>query len=118
MNIYQQQILDHYKNPRNFGKPDSCDYEAQATNISCGDEVHVYLTGKENLQDMHFEGEGCSICLATASLLTEAFAGMSHQEILDFSEEDLMEILGIELTTSRRKCALLSLAAVKSALQT
>ncbi len=126
MNLYQQQVLDNYHNPRNYGKPQSYNHEAEATNLSCGDEIHVFVEDRKSddlnnseqvVDQIHFEGEGCAICIATASLLTEALEGKTHDEIDRFSEKELLDLIGIELTTSRKRCATLSLEAIKKALQ-
>jgi nitrogen fixation protein NifU and related proteins len=119
MNPYQEEILDNYKNPRNFGKPSwkhTCTGKRQ--NISCGDEVEIFLQIKNNrILNLNFIGEGCSIAIGTASILTSELVGKSVEEILRFSHEMLLELLGIELTPFRQKCATLSLEAIKNALK-
>lgn len=114
----QEIILQNYKEPSNFGKP-SWSPTATSTkqNLTCGDEVTVYLKTNENkVTDIAFTGEGCSISIATASILSEEFKNKPIEEVLKYSEIELISLLGIELTLSRRNCALLSLEAIKEAL--
>lgn len=119
MNEFQEQILENYKNPQNFGKPGwNSHNHAKSENISCGDEVEVFLKIENNIvEDIKFIGRGCSIAIASASLLSQLFKGKPANEIRDYSLEDLKELLGIELTTSRQACALLPLNAFKNALK-
>ncbi len=118
MNIYQQQILDNYHNPVNFGKPSKHTSSSKKQNLSCGDEIEVYLTIEDGkISSMNFEGEGCAICIASASLLSQYLPGKKIDEIKSMGIEEIKKILGIELTPSRNKCALLSLEAVKSAIE-
>ena len=75
--LYQEIILDHAKNPRNKGKCDNFNHDAQAHNPLCGDKVHIYLKIDENknISGLSFEGEGCAISLASASILTDIIKG-------------------------------------------
>ncbi len=117
MNIYQQQILDNYHNPVNFGKPKEYTHTSKKQNLSCGDEIEIYLTIKDGkVTDMHYEAEGCAISVASASLLSQYIQGKGIEEIRKMGIEEIKEILGIELTPSRNKCALLALEAVKRSL--
>lgn len=118
MNEYQEQILDHYKNPRNFGMPDwKADFSIKSENISCGDEVQIFIKwNKEKVEKINFIGRGCSISIASASLLSEALVGKTKDEVLSYSEEELKQLLGIPLTTSRLVCATLPLDAIKKSL--
>lgn len=119
MNEYQEQLLDNYHNPRNFGKP-NFDYThtAKVSNLSCGDELQVWLKVSSGIvEDICFEGEGCSISIATASLLYSEIKGKSIEDIITFKDDYSTSLVGIPLTISRIKCALLSLEAVKNSLQ-
>jgi len=119
MNEFQENILDHYKNPRNFGKPAwEPTSSQQAQNISCGDEVKIYTRIDDNvIKDLAFEGEGCSISIASASIITQEFKNKSREDILSLTDDEFIKnYIGIELTTSRRKCALLALDALKHSL--
>ena len=74
--LYQDVIIDHNKNPRNFGRPETCDHEANGNNPLCGDKVTVYLSIKDDLiDDVRFEARGCAISVASASLMTERVKG-------------------------------------------
>jgi len=119
MNEYQEQILDNFKNPRNFGNPQwNPSTSQQVQNVSCGDEIEVFILLDNNIiSDIKFVGRGCSISIASASLLTEEFKGKETEYALEFSEDDLKNLLGIPLTTSRLVCATLALEAIKAALK-
>jgi nitrogen fixation NifU-like protein len=115
MNPFQEQILDHYKNPRNFGKPTwSPTHTKKIQNLSCGDSIEIFLLIEEEIiKDVAFIGEGCSIAIAATSLLLEDLKGKS-KEVAELIELDnLLNIMGIELTTARKVCANLSVEAVK-----
>lgn len=117
MNIYQQQIMEHYHHPQNTGEPSSYTLAAVAENISCGDETKVFLSiDQDKLVSMHHDTNGCAICVASASLLSLELAGKNLTEILTFGKPNIEEILGIELTPARLRCGLLPLEAVKTAL--
>ncbi len=116
MNDFQEQILENYKNPQNFGKPEwEPSTLAKSQNISCGDEIEMFLLVENNLiRDIKFEGRGCSISIASASLLTQEFKNKSIN--YDFTINSLKKLLGIPLTTSRLVCATLPLIAIQNAL--
>ena len=119
MNEFQENILDHYKNPRNFGKPLwSFNSVQEAKNISCGDEIKIYVEKNDShINHIAFEGEGCSISIASASIISEVFINKPVSEILDLSDDEFIKkYIGIELTLSRRKCALLAFSALKQSL--
>ena len=116
-NIYAENILDHYSNPRNFGKPNSFDITSQEFNPLCGDEVNIYLTIKNNkIEDIKFIGGGCAISQAAASILSEHILGKDMEEVKKYDKEDIINLLGIPIGIVRIKCALLSLKAIQSAL--
>jgi len=114
MSLYADLILDHYQNPRNnvlltpgVSKLDVKSIEV--TNPLCGDKLHMQLIEKDgNVIDIGFVGEGCAISLATASMLTEYVKGRKVSELVDLSGQDVIGLLGIDLTPNRMKCALLS----------
>ena len=115
--IYQEQILDHYKNPRNFGKIENATVHHHEYNPLCGDEIEMFLVIKDNkIADIKINGHGCAISQASASMLTEKIKGKSLDELKKLTKEDLLEMLGIPLSPVRLKCALLSLDTFKNAL--
>jgi nitrogen fixation NifU-like protein len=108
--IYQEQILDHYHNPRHYGILDHPTHQSDTKNISCGDELHIDIIVKEGIiEDIGFYGNGCAVSQAAASLLTECICGKSVEEAGALKTEDIVKLLGIELSPNRLKCALLSL---------
>jgi len=109
-----EKILDHYKNPRNFGRLSNPDIVHKEGEPSCGDEVRLELKiASERIEDVKFTGKGCSVCIASASLLTENIKGKRIDEIKEMKPDDLFTLLGVELTETRKGCALLPLKALK-----
>jgi nitrogen fixation protein NifU and related proteins len=115
--LYRDQILEHYKRPHNFGRLESFDLDYEDTNPFCGDEQHVFikLDDEDRVLDVSFEGQGCAISTAATSLLTDELAGMTRAEILRMPKETVLDLLGIEISATRMKCAMLGLKVVKSA---
>jgi nitrogen fixation NifU-like protein len=115
--LYRDQILDHYKRPHNFGRLDDFDLEFEDTNPFCGDEQHVYikLGDDDRVAEISFQGQGCAISTAATSLLTDELVGMSRDELLKLPKEYVLELLGIDISATRLKCALLGLKVVKGA---
>jgi nitrogen fixation NifU-like protein len=115
--LYRENILDHYKRPRHFGAPERFDLEFEDTNPFCGDEQHVYLTldSDGHVEEVAFEGKGCAISTAATSMLTEELAGMTRDQLLRLPKDFVLDLLGIEISATRMKCALLGLKVVKSA---
>ena len=138
--LYQEIILDHGKNPRNLGKFDNYNKDAKGNNPLCGDNVHVYLRLNENkkVEDIAFEGHGCAISMASASIMTDMVRGKEEKEVkeivTDFlgmiKEKDsletsilkddektkLMSLSGVKQFPMRVKCATLSWHTLTSAL--
>jgi nitrogen fixation NifU-like protein len=115
--LYREQILEHYKRPRNFGRLEEFDLEYEDSNPLCGDEQHVFLKldPKGKVAEVSFEGRGCAISTAATSMLTEELAGRSREEVLRLPKEFVLDLLGIEISATRMKCAMLGLKVVKSA---
>lgn len=117
MSLYQEIILDHYKNPRNFGKLSLATNDAESFNPLCGDKIRMQLvTEKGIIKDIKFSGVGCAISTAAASLLTDQLKGKKVSEARATTTKEVEELLGIELGPVRIKCALLPLEVVKKAL--
>lgn len=113
-NIYREEILDHYKNPRNFGAIETPDRIGRAANSLCGDMVEIQLKLDGNLiTDIKFRGVGCAISTAAASMLTEEVKGKNLAEIKDWGQEKMLEMLGIDVSPTRLNCALLPLEALR-----
>jgi nitrogen fixation protein NifU and related proteins len=116
--LYREIILEHWQHPQNFGVIENADFDVKEKNPLCGDEIR--LTGKiENgkLTKIVFSGEGCAVSQASASLFTEEIKGKSPEEIKEMREEDVLDLLGIQLTPARTKCALLIFKTIKKGLQ-
>lgn len=115
--MYQEQILDHYKRPRNKGVLDAPTHEARASNPLCGDEIALYLRvdSSNRIADIRFQGQGCAISQASASMLTEGVRGRTLDEARTLSRDEVLRRLGIPLSAVRMKCALLSLHVLQAA---
>ena len=115
--LYRDYILDHYKNPRNFGELDPHDLEAHDHNPLCGDDlgVHVRVSEEGTISALRFHGQGCAISQAAASMASEELIGMKVEDIGALSAEWVTDLLGIDISPTRRKCALLSLKVMRGA---
>jgi len=114
LNFYQEVLMDHYRNPRNNGIIDQCDFSAEQRNSSCGDEV--LFTGIINdnvLASVLFKGKGCVISQATASLLSEHVKNKPLDDILTLDKDNLIAMIGMPLGPVRLLCGLLSLTALQ-----
>jgi len=112
--FYREYILDHYKNPRNFGRLENADISHEEHNPLCGDLVGIDLRVRDGMiEDVRFHGRGCAISQASASLMTERLKGMSLDEARRISRDDVLDELGIQISPARLKCALLSLKTLK-----
>ncbi|MBI5019059.1 iron-sulfur cluster assembly scaffold protein [Candidatus Gottesmanbacteria bacterium] len=122
MDLYREQILDHYKHPRNFGHLEGANVTSEEINVSCGDRIviELKLKGKGSaavIEAIRFNGEGCAIDQASASMLTEAVMGMGVAKVMTLDLAYVEKMLGTTLTPSRVKCALLPLEAIQKAVQ-
>lgn len=112
--LFRENILDHYKHPRNRGELDQPDISFTDSNPLCGDVLRMDFRVKDGrIEEVLFSGTGCSISQASASMLTERIKGHTLEEVKQLSREDVLEDLGIELGPVRLKCALLALKVLK-----
>jgi len=118
--IYSEIILDYYRYPRNKGQLPSPQIKAKDSNPLCGDvvEIQMELDGNSHVKDVKFNGQGCAISQASASMLTELVKGKSLDEVRKISKDDIFSLIGGQLTMARVKCALLSLKVLKTGLYT
>jgi nitrogen fixation protein NifU and related proteins len=118
LNFYQEVLMDHYRNPRNHGVIEQCDFRAEQRNSSCGDEVLFTGVIADNvLCNVLFTGKGCVISQAAASLLSEHVKNQSLETILALDKDDLIAMLGMPLGPVRMLCGLLSLTALQRGIQ-
>ncbi|RLG17542.1 Fe-S cluster protein [Nanoarchaeota archaeon] len=112
---YEDRILDHYKNPRNYGKIKG-GISGTAGDLLCGDVVTIYLKVEGNrVKDVKFEGEGCAISMASASILTELIKGKSLDFLKKMKEKDFLD--EVKVVRTRVSCALVGFRAMKNALK-
>jgi nitrogen fixation NifU-like protein len=116
--LYREHILDHYANPRNAGRLENPDVVADADDPSCGDQVHLELSldDEGQIAQVAFEGEGCIVSMASASIFTEYLLGKSLDELEEIGEEEVLENLDAPVG-GRRRCALLPWETLRSALR-
>jgi nitrogen fixation protein NifU and related proteins len=114
--FYRDYILDHYRNPRNFGRLADPDVQAEDLNPLCGDQIRMELRVDDGIvSDLRFSGKGCAISQASASMLTEMVKGMKLSDVAKLSKDAVLENVGIGISPTRLKCALLGLRVLKSA---
>ncbi len=117
MSLYQDQILDHYRNPRNFGSLEMPTHRAEAKNPTCGDALSMDIAVQNGtISDVRFSGSGCAISQASASLLTEYVKGKPVEAARAIEPKVVLELLGVALSPARLKCGLLSLETLKKTL--
>jgi nitrogen fixation protein NifU and related proteins len=117
--LYRENILDHYKSPRNFGELEDPDARAEGMNPLCGDEATISVKfgpDGESIEDIKFSGRGCAISQAATSMLTELVKGRAATAVAEMPSEELLDEIGAPLTPVRLKCAILGLTTLKLAL--
>jgi len=109
--MYRQQILDHYKNPRNYGELDEKTYTHAGENPMCGDEIAIDVKldeEEETIERVAFRGDGCAISQASASMLSQELAGTPVEEMREMDRDDVIDMLGVDISPMRVKCAVLA----------
>ena len=115
--LYRDYILEHYRRPHNFGVLENATARYEGANPLCGDRITIMLGIRDGLiADVAFTGRGCAISQASASLLTDEVKGKPVGEVARLTSQDLLDLIGIEVSPARLKCALLSLDTLEHAL--
>jgi nitrogen fixation NifU-like protein len=114
--LYRDYILDHYKQPRNFGELPVHDLDAHDHNPLCGDELGVHIRVQDGkIAELRFHGQGCAISQAAASIASEEYVGMEADRVGELDADWIIDLLGIPISATRRKCALLNLKVMRGA---
>lgn len=119
--IYREHILDHYKNPRNYGEIRDATAIAHEENVSCGDDIEIFLklerkSGKVVIEDVKFKGNGCALSVASASMLTEEVKGREVGKLKLLDEDFVFKLVSVEVSVGRKKCVILPFEVLKKAL--
>ena len=114
--LYRDYILEHYKSPRNFGELEDADLEFVDKNPLCGDELAVQINVEEGkIKELRWHGQGCAISQAAASIASEELIGMPVDDAAKLDADWMLEHMGIDISATRRKCALLNLKVLRGA---
>ncbi|MBE3564915.1 MAG: SUF system NifU family Fe-S cluster assembly protein [Thermogemmatispora sp.] len=114
---YREYILDHYRDPRNYGRLENPTVHVEDSNPLCGDQVSMdLLVEGDHVTAVRFQGRGCAISQAATSMLTEMVQGKSVQEVVRLGKDDILEALGIPISPARMKCAFLGLRVLHKSL--
>ena len=114
MDFYREEILEHWRNPQNFGEIKNADFVIDQVNPLCGDEVTFYFKIKDSkVSDVKFFGRGCAISVASSSMLSETIKGKKISSIFRITGKDILGLVGGNLAPARLKCAFLPLEAIR-----
>jgi nitrogen fixation NifU-like protein len=117
LDFYRENILDHYRNPRNYGTLEHASTHAEDSNPLCGDQLAIDLQiDGDRVTEVRFKGRGCAISQSSASMLSELIEGKTIEEVVQLGKSDLLNELGIEISPARTKCAFLSLRVLHTSL--
>jgi len=117
MDIYSENIMEHYKDPRNFGKLENENASYKDSNPLCGDKIEISLSIRnDKIIDINCISEGCAISRASSSIISEKIKGMGLNDALKSNKDFVLDSLGIQLNPIRLKCAMLSLRAIQKAI--
>ncbi len=114
--LYREYLLDHYKNPKHLGELKDPEIYKHDNNPLCGDDIEIFArldSKKERISEIKFKGHGCVICMASASILMDEIEGKKLNEVSKMQTEDMLKLLGIDLTPARIKCMMLPLKALQ-----
>lgn len=115
--LYKEEILDHYWNPHNAGSFPNPTLTAEEHNVTCGDKIRMeFIVDGDTVGDVRFNGEGCAISQASASMLTDKLKGLPLRQARELTDADITAMLGITISPARLKCATLGLETMKKAL--
>ena len=116
--LYQERILDHYEDPYHRGRCARCTHAHEGNNPLCGDVIRLELEvdDRGTLKEVYFNGDGCCISQAAASMLVEKFDGRRIEDVKKFTAQDMLELFGVRLTPNRQKCCLLSWRVLQAAI--
>ncbi len=115
--LYRDYILEHYRHPHNFGTLDAPTAKYEGANPLCGDRITMFLGVEDGVvRDVAFTGRGCAISQASASLLTDEIRGKTVEDVEKMTPDDVLDLIGVEISPARLKCALLSLDTLSHAL--
>lgn len=116
---YIEFLLDHYQNPRNKGRIDDADVVVSGGNPSCGDIVTLYIksANPDRIESVHFEGQGCTISMAGASLVAEMAEGKSRQDFEEMGQDEIIDLMGRDVVMSRLRCATVGLGTLQAGLK-
>jgi len=120
MDLYRDIILDHYKHPRNFGHLKKPDAASESANVNCGDRVKMEIKishDKKHIKDIRFFSSGCAISTASASMLTDMVKGRTIDSVAVLTVDNILELIGMQLSYTRLRCALLPLEALQNAIR-